>query len=354
MRLLPQAIRPGGALAAVLTEGDADMEKTLIITNMQVQEHMTLERAIECVEKTWRWHGQGEVVMPPKITTDMAEMGVPSWFNSMPSYIHPLDMAGIKIVGGYGDNPKKSLPYIKSNLALLDPHTGMLRALVCGDWISEARTGAQPAIAMKYLAASTDVLTIIGAGQQAYYCVSCIARLHKIRQLRVCDIRPEARDRFAARFPDADFEIVNCATNQEGCEGADVIITITTANAPLVHEAWCKPGCLVLTMGSYTETADDVALAFDRLLIDHAAQGLHRGNFKEMAERGIVTRESIDAELPEIICGRHPGRRNPTERILCELVGMGSPDLCIATEVYRALREQGAESVLSVDMLGGA
>ena len=330
------------------------MDRTLIVTNEQVQAHMTLDRAIECVERTWRWHGEGEVVMPPKITTDMAEKGLNSWFNSMPSYIHPLDMAGIKIVGGFADNPKHGLPFIKSNLALIDPHDGHLRALMCGDWISDVRTGAQPAITMKYLAASTDVLTVIGAGQQAYYCVSCILKLHRIRQLRVCDIRPEARERFAARFPDADFEIVSCATNQEGCEGADVIITITTANAPLVREAWCKPGCLVLTMGSFTETADDVALSFDQLFIDHAAQGLHRGNFKEMAERGIVSRERIEAELPEIVCGRHAGRVDSRARILCELVGMGSPDLCIATEVYRAILNEGAEDVLTVDMVGGA
>ena len=328
------------------------MEKSLVITNAQVKARASLEDAIACVEDTWRWHGEGEVVMPPKITTDMGKMGVPSWFNSMPSYIRPLDMAGIKIVGGYADNPKRGMPFIKSNLVLLDPHDGHLRALMCGDWISDARTGAQPAIAMKYLAAATDVITVIGAGQQAFYCVSCISKLHRIRQLRVCDIRPEARTRFAERFCGADFDIVLCENNREGCEGADVIITITTANAPLVEEAWCKPGSLVITMGSYTETADDVALKFDRIFIDHAAQGLHRGNFKELAERGIVSRESIEAELPEVVCGKKPGRQSPTERILCELVGMGSPDLCIATKVYNAIRAEGGADALSLDMLG--
>ena len=328
------------------------MQESLIISDAQVRENMTLDEAIRCVEQTWRWHGEGEVIMPSKITTDMEPMGVHGWFNSMPSYIHPLDMAGIKIVGGYSDNPGRGLPFIRSNLVLLDPHDGRLRALMCGDWISNARTGAQPAIAMKYLAASTDVLTIIGAGQQAGYCVRCITRLHRIRQLRVCDIRPEARQRFAAQFAGEDFETVLCETNREGCEGADVIITITTADAKLVREAWCKPGCLVLTMGSFTETDDDVAVAFDRLYTDHAAQALHRGNFKEMAERGIITRESIEAELPEIVCGRRPGRVNPRDRILCELVGMGSPDLCIASKVYEAMLQKGADGALRVDMLG--
>lgn len=322
-----------------------------IITNRQVKESMTLEKAIACVEDTWRWHGEGKIVMPPKITTDMSALGAEGWFNSMPSYIQPLDMAGVKIVGGYAGNPRRGMSYIKSTLMLLNPHSGALRALICGDWISDARTGAQAAVAMKYLAASTDVVTLIGAGQQAFYCASCIARLHKIRELRVCDIRPKALEQFPARFPGADFKIVPFTENRAACEGADIVITITTANAALVEEAWCKPGCLVLTMGSFTETSEDIPRKFDRIFIDSAEQGLHRGNFKEMAEKGIVKRESIEAELPEIVAGKKPGRRNNTERIICELVGMGSHDLCIGTCVYKALTQDGA-GVLSVDMMG--
>lgn len=325
--------------------------ESAIITNQQVQENMTLEKAIECVENTWRWHGEGQVVMPPKITTDMSTFGVDGWFNSMPSYIHPLDAAGIKVVGGFANNPKIGLPFIKSNILLIDPHNGNLRALMCGDWISDARTGAQPAIAMKYLAASTEVITIIGAGTQAHYSTACILKTHKVRELRICDINQAAREKFAADFSGTDTEIVPYASAEEACNGADVIITITTANAALVKEAWCKPGCLVLTMGSFTETADDLALKFDQLYLDCISQGLHRGNFKEMAERGLITEESFAAELPDIVAGKKPGRTNATDRILCELVGMGSPDLCIAAEVFRTMQEK-QEPVLTVDMMG--
>lgn len=44
--------------------------------------------------------------------------------------------------------------------------------MVCGDWISDARTGAQPAIAMKYLAAKSDIITVIGAGRQFFCLIS--------------------------------------------------------------------------------------------------------------------------------------------------------------------------------------
>lgn len=323
---------------------------SLIITNEQVKKHMTLDRAIACVEDTWRWYGEGRIVMPNKITTDMSALGVNGWFNSMPSYIGPMDSAGIKVVGGYSDNPKRGLPYIRANVLLTDPHDGTLRALLCGDYISDARTGAQPAVAMKYLAASTKVVTVIGAGMQAYYSVSCIARTHRLDELRVCDVRPEARERFCGYFPDADFAVKPYDSIENACVGADVIITLTTADEPLVSQAWCKKGCLVLTMGSFTEIADDVIEAFDRVCIDHAGQGLHRGSYKTFADRGLITHDSIDAELPMVVAGKRTGRSNPDERIVCELVGMGAPDVVIATCVYNEILAS-SEHALAVDML---
>ena len=69
---------------------------TKIITDKQIQSIISWSDAIECVENTWKWYGEGKVIMPTKVTTDMTSMGVPGWFNSMPSYIGPMDAAGLK------------------------------------------------------------------------------------------------------------------------------------------------------------------------------------------------------------------------------------------------------------------
>ena len=327
------------------------MAKSAVITNELVKKYVTIEDVIEQVENIWRWHGEKKVVMPPKITTDMSALGGNVWVNSMPSYIHPLDSAGIKVVGGYADNPKKGLPFIRSNLLLTDPRDGSLRALMCGDWISDARTGAQPAVAMKYLAASTDVITMIGAGRQAFYAVECIRRVHKIKQLRVCDIFPAARERFASYFPDADFEIVPYESNEEACRDADVIITLTTADAALVEEPWCKPGCLVMPMGSFRELSDDVCLKADQRYLDNIAQGMHRGQFLCLAHDGRITEADFAAELTEVAAGTKPGRTDPIHRTVSQLAGMGSPDLAVATLAYNRIMAAGEEVAL-VDMMG--
>lgn len=324
--------------------------ESLIITNQMVQKYVSIEDVIQCVENTWKWYGEKQIIMPSKITTDMSSAGVNGWFNSMPSYIHPLNSAGIKVVGGYSDNPKNGLPFIRANLLLTDPANGDLRALMCGDWISDARTGAQPAVAMKYLAGSTDIVTIIGAGRQAFYAVECIRKVHKMKELRICDIRPEARAKFASYFPDADFEITPYASIEEACRESDVIITLTTADAVLVEEPWCKPGCLVMPMGSFHEVDDDIARKFDKLYLDNIAQGMHRGQFLNMAHTGEITEESFEAELPDVVAGLKKGRENASERIICQLVGMGCPDLAVATLAYNRILEAG-EKTLSVDMM---
>ena len=324
---------------------------SMLITNKMVQKHVSLEDVIECVEKTWKWFGEKQIVMPSKITTDMSSLGVEGWFNSMPSYIHPLKSAGIKVVGGYAENAKKGLPFIRANLLLTDPENGDLRALMCGDWISDARTGAQPAVAMKYLAAKTDVITVIGAGRQAYYSIECIRRVHKIKELRVCDIRPEAREGFAKFFPDADFAITPYESIKDACMESDVIITLTTADAILVEEPWCKKGCLVMPMGSFHEVDDDIARKFDKLYLDNIAQGMHRGQFLNMAHTGEITEESFDAELPDVVAGLKAGRDNDKQRIICQLVGMGCPDLAVATLAYERIVASG-EAVQTVNMEG--
>lgn len=72
-----------------------------IITDRQVRSFITLEEVIKSVENTWRWHGEERIVSSSKVTTDMQSAGVEGWFDSMPSYVAPHDMAGIKVVGGY-------------------------------------------------------------------------------------------------------------------------------------------------------------------------------------------------------------------------------------------------------------
>ena len=324
-------------------------QKAMIVGEETVKKYLSIEDVIDCVEKTWKWYGEGKVVMPNKITTDMSELGVAGWFNSMPAYIGPMDVAGIKVVGGYDANRALGLPYIKANLLVTDSKTGILRALVSGDFINDARTGAQPAIMTKLLAASTDVITIIGTGLMAYYSLLCMSKVVDMKEVRLCDISEEAMDRFIARFPDAPFKFVKCKNNEEGCRGSDVIITITNANADLVEEPWLKKGSLVMTMGSFRETSFDVVRKADKIAVDQVGQSLHRGNVKELAEMGEINENSFDIRIPEVLAGKMQARTNPDDRIYAQIIGTGMLDVALAGLVLEKIEKDNAQVTL-VDM----
>jgi len=324
-------------------------QNAMVIGEETVQRLLTAEDVIDCVEKTWRWYGEGRVVMPNKITTDMSALGVPGWFNAMPAYIGPMDVAGIKVVGGYDGNRALGLPYIKANILVTDSRTGILRALVSGDYINNMRTGAQPAIMARLLASSTDVVTIIGTGLMAYYSLLCASRVLTIREVRLCDISEAAMEQFMARFPDAPWKFVPCRSNEEGCRGADVIITVTNANANLVEEPWLKKGSLVMTMGSFRETSFDVVRKADRIAVDQVGQSLHRGNLKELAEMGEITADSFDIRVPEVLAGTMAGRTNPEDRIYAQIIGTGMLDVAVAGLLLEKL-SAAHETVTTIDM----
>jgi ornithine cyclodeaminase/alanine dehydrogenase-like protein (mu-crystallin family) len=324
-------------------------QKALIIGEETVRKYLSAEDVIDICEKTWRWYGEGKVVMPNKITTDMSGLGVAGWFNSMPAYIAPMKTAGLKLVGGYDANKALGLPYIKANVVLTDPETGILKALVSGDYINDMRTGAQPAIMVKLLAASTDVVCIIGTGLMAYYSLLCMSKTVDIKEVRLCDISEEAKDRFIARFPNAPFKFVKCATNEEGCRSADVIVTVTNANANLVEEPWLKEGSLVMTMGSFRETSFDVVRKADKIAVDQVGQSLHRGNVKELAEMGEIDENSFDIIIPDVLAGKAQARTNPKDRIYAQIIGTGMLDVACAGLVLEKIAASG-EEVFRYDM----
>ena len=324
-------------------------QKAMIIGEETVRKYLSVEDVIDICEKTWRWYGEGKVVMPNKITTDMTSQGVAGWFNSMPAYIAPLDTAGLKLVGGYDANKALGMPYIKANVILTDPRTGILRALVSGDYINDMRTGAQPAIMAKLLAASTDTLCIIGTGLMAYYSLLCMSKTLEIKEVRLCDISEEAKDRFIARFPDAPFKFVKCASNEEGCRGADVIITVTNANTDLVEEPWLKEGSLVMTMGSFRETSFDVVRKADKIAVDQVGQSLHRGNVKELAEMGEINENSFDIIVPDVLAGKAVARTDPKHRIYAQIIGTGMLDVACAGLLLQKLEAAG-EDIFRFDM----
>lgn len=318
------------------------MDHVKMIAREQIELALTMKKSIELVEKVYEAHGRGQVLMPAKITLDTGEGN--DWppyggsYNAMPAYIGgDVDISGIKWVWGFNDNRAKGIPYIGGVIILNEARTGEVLAVMDGSYITDIRTGASAGVAVRYLARKESrVLAIIGAGVQGKMNARAVCEEMPVEEIRVMDIRPEACEAYAREMgAELGVKITPCHTNEEACRGADIIITVTIADEPLVMWDWLKPGCTVLSLGSFQELDEEIPLRADKLVVDNWAQNAHRGELVKLVQAGKLTEEQVHAEMPEIVVGGKAGREKEEEIICGCIIGMGSTDIGTAGVLYK-------------------
>ncbi len=333
--------------------GSSTFGPTRLLSRTMVEQHLTTDDALRGVEAVFRAHGEGQVAMPPKITLDLRSFGLEAWHNAMPGYVQPMAAAGIKWAGGYADNPSRfGLPYIMALIVLQDPASGYPLAVMDGTYVTNVRTGASAAICAKYLAkADAGRFAFVGAGAQARFATDALMRTHPSASVVAYDVSEEAAGRYAAYARDQHGLNVEVASSvQDAVSGADVVISVTFADEPLIKGEWLAPGATALSMGSYQEFDDDAVLGSDKIIVDSWDQCAHRGELKRFAESGRLNRSGIAAEMGEVVTGRRPGRENDTQRLFVVPIGLGTHDIALARLVLDRVVE-GGFSIPTCDFL---
>lgn len=324
------------------------MKNVKLISRDEIRKVLNMKDSIMMVEKVYMAHGRGQVNMPAKITLDTGEGN--DWppyggsYNAMPAYIGgEIDFSGIKWVWGFEDNAKKGIPYIGGIIILNEPRTGEIAAIMDGSYITDIRTGASAGVAAKYLACNNaKIAGIIGAGVQGRMNARAIATVcEELEEIRVADIRWEAAVKCAEELnSQLPIKVTPVKSNSECCENADIVITVTIADEPLVMLDWLKPGCTVLSLGSFQELDENIPLKADKLIVDSWEQNAHRGELAKLVHRGIITRENVHSEMPEIVTAKKEGRQNDEEIICACIIGMGSTDIGTAAVLYKQYFEK--------------
>lgn len=358
------------------TNNTGNALETLLLSSSEVSRCLDVKAAVRYVEAAFMAQAVGRTVMPAKITLDLGELG--DWphlggsYNAMPAYVDMENLgtfAGVKWIGGYEDNAKRGLPFLMSLIILNDPASGFPLCVMDGTLITEYRTGAAAAIAARELLAPVEAETsersaptcrgggfsgggfpsppsvaLIGAGAQGRSALRSMAALGILGGVSVVDLR-EDRARSLAEYVRNDLGCRASASGLCGIEAAvrraDVIITATTANEPLVRGEWLKAGSLVIALGSYLEVDEQCVTGTDAIVVDHEEQVTHRGTLVPYFNSGVLTRDRIRGDISRVLAGEIVGRRSREERILAVLIGMAIEDMAVAGLVYRKALEMG-------------
>lgn len=320
---------------------------TVLLSQEDVNQVITMKDVVEIVDKTFKGFGEGTTINPTKVNLDLGETApyppYQGFMNAMPAYVGWLDIAGIKWAGGFlGERKRLGFPYITSLILLIDPKIGHFRAVMDGELITNLRTGAQTAVALKYMHSKKSIrIGLFGAGMQGHTQTMAISEVFDIEELRVFDINREASLRFADDMKDTVKGDIIIADTPEDAAKGDAVVCVTQSKDKFVKDEWIKPGMALFPMGSYQECEDAFILNADKIIVDHIGQTLHRGALAELNEAGKITEKNIYATIGELAAGLKPGRTSEDDRILCIPIGTGAMDIAVAAVALQKAVEKG-------------
>jgi ornithine cyclodeaminase len=305
---------------------------------------LTDDEILDAVRGVVAAQGRGETVIEPR--THLFPRGANGHFNVLRGAVPAF--AGVKVVGDYVDNHRLGLPSELALLLLMDPATGVPRAVIDATAITEMRTGAVTAIGAEHLARrDARVLGHVGARGTAYWNVRLLCRvMPSLEEIRVHSLRPESREAFAARLgEDLGREVRAVGTWEECLRGADVMVEASRLTEPesLLRTEWVAPGTLVIPYGTVSAVELELTDVMDKVVVDDWGQaGIGPlGSLRAHVDSGRLTAETLHAELGQIVCGDRPGRERDDERILFWHRGLSITDVALGEAMLAKARSLG-------------
>jgi alanine dehydrogenase len=309
------------------------------------------DEIIDAVEGGLRAQGLGQTTIEPRVHLE-PDPALRGHFNVLRGYVAPLELAGVKIVGDYLDNYTRGLPSELGLLCLFDPVTGAPRAVIDAAGLTDMRTGAVTAIGARYLARpDSKVLGHIGARGTAYWNVRLIDRLFELDEIRVHSRRPESRAAFAEQLRRDVRAPIVVTDNWESCvRGADIVVEASRLERPepLLRTAWIEPGALVVPYGTMSAVELSLLAVAEKVVVDDWGQCAtgRLGSLRAHVDAGLLTRETLHAELGEIVAGARPGRERPDETIVFWHRGLSLSDIALGHAMLEKAQRLGIGQTL--------
>ena len=324
-------------------------ESVLYLTESDVQQTVTIAEAVDLAEQGIQADAGGQVV-GDKFYMAVGEAG---FIKPFAGYVAGEEFAFVKTFSFFPGNPERfDCPTTSSVVLLFDSETGLPVCLMEAGYVTALKTGASTAVTTAYLARpESATVTIFGAGMLGRTHLRALSCRFDIRRALVVDILPQAAEAYAVELePELGFAVepVLLGERERAVRDADIVITVTTGNQPLVEGAWLRPGAFVARLGSYQEVALDVITGADKVVVDNWHYVSARiPELKMLMQEGRFGFEDVDAEWPHIVAGRRPGRQSSDEVIVYIALGIWGEYAMILPRVYQRALALGLGKRLS-------
>ena len=315
----------------------------LILSEQDARALVGVEDAIAAVEQTFLAMAQGQARNYPVVREVLGYQDAVFGVKTGADTAAPL--LGLKAGGYWPHNAARGLTNHQSATVLFDPDTGRAKAVVSANYLTGVRTGAASAIATRYLSRpDSSVLAIVGTGVQAVYQLKATLAVRPIRRVRAWNPSPDKLRDFGRIVAELGLAFEPQPGPREAVAEADVVITVTPSQRPVIEHGWLRPGTHVSAMGADTKGKQELATALvaaAAVYVDEPAQAVSIGECQHAFAAGLITLSDLRGTLGEVIAGRCQGRRSDSEITLFDGTGVALQDLAVAELAVRLASARG-------------
>jgi len=318
----------------------------LILSREDILSCLPISDAIDAMRKTFLALQAGEVLLPQRIVMDSEQHAGTTLV--MPSRVESAgsEALAVKVVSLFDGNQSKGLRRLQASVLLFDHTTGVALALLEGATLTSLRTGAASGLGAAVLAREDSrVGALFGAGVQGVTQLQAICAARPLETVWVYDLSQQAAEAFVAENKGENVELRVAKTPQQALADADVIAAATVSHTPIFDDADLKPGAHISAVGSYQPHVREIpgaTVARSLIVVDQREAALEEtGDLIQSIDEGLITPESIHAEIGEILAGEATGRTSDTQITFFKSVGLAIQDAVTARRVYDKAKEKG-------------
>jgi ornithine cyclodeaminase len=256
---------------------------------------------------------------------------------------------GVKVLSVAPRNPAQGRERIQALYVLMDVETLTPSILLDGTAITALRTPAVSALGMDALAPQqVSKVVIFGSGPQAVRHAEALLQLRRPDELVIVARRPDAgaaaADTIAAHgVPARTVGTDDRGAVEEAVRSAQVVVTATSAGAPVLDGDWVADGACVVAIGSHEpdrRELDGALMHRSLVVVEDTATALREAGDVIMAVAEGALGEAALGTLRDLVLGRVV--RAEDRPNVFKTVGMSWEDLVIAVGVAHAVGAVGA------------
>ena len=135
-------------------------------------------------------------------------------------------------------------------------------------------------------------------------------------------------------------------TNEEAVRGADLIVTATSSQEPVLNKDWIAPGAHINAIGTHSPNSreiDGATMAAARIFVDRRESALNEsGDYLLAAKEGLINPDSIVGEIGELLIGTKAGRNSVDEITVFKSLGLAIEDVACAEYLYEKAMAQNS------------